>query len=327
MRADESVFVYGIGVPDHKGAFGTTLGLEEEFGKKRCLDTPLAEAGMTGFGIGAALAGLRPVHVHLRADFLLLAMDQLVNMAASHHYVTTVPVPYVVRAVVGRGWGQGCHHSKPLGGMLSGVPGLKVVAPVTPEQAKGLLMAAVMGNNPTVILEHRWLYWAEGVVPEGLYRLPIGKDERVRQGQDLTVVASSWMVVEALLAAKVLAGIGISVEVVDAVTLNPYNGDAAIQSVKKTGRCIVADNDWLGGGWGAEAAALIGSRCFVELKLPVVRVGWAKAHCPTERKLENKFYANARDIVEMACLMFDVGVPVLREEELFSHERRFKGPF
>ena len=166
MERDPRVFVYGIGVPD-QGIFGTTVGLAEKFGQLRCFDTPVAEDSMVGFGLGAAINGFRPIHIHIRVDFLILAMNQLINMVSCYHYLSggTLKVPMVIRAIVGRGWGQGAQHSKTLHSLFAHIPGLKVVLPTTPHDAKGLLIVAIRDDNPVIMIEHRWLYWQMGHVP------------------------------------------------------------------------------------------------------------------------------------------------------------------
>ena len=207
MERDPSVFVYGIGVPDHKSIFGSVDGILDRFGPERCIDTPLCEEAMTGFGLGAAIGGLRPIHTHIRVDFLILAMNQLVNMISNYIYSTVgrQSVPLVIRAVIGRGWGQGYQHSKSLHSWFAHVPGLKVVLPTTPRDAKGLLTSAIRDNNPVVFIEHRWLYWATEDVPEEPFTIPIGEGQILREGDDLTIVATSWMNIEALKAADILA--------------------------------------------------------------------------------------------------------------------------
>ncbi len=273
MERDPAVFVYGIGVPDHKKIFGTTARLVERFGKERCFDTPISEEAMTGFGLGAAINGLRPVHIHIRVDFLLLAMNQLVNMVSNFIYSTQgkFKAPLVIRAIVGRGWGQGYQHSKSLHSFFAHIPGLKVVVPTTPRDAKGLLTAAIRDDNPVVFIEHRWLYWAEGEVPEEPFTIPIGEANILRKGKDITVVATSWMNIEALKAAEILAKRGIELEIVDPRTIAPFDDLPIIQSVQKTGHCVVADNDWVECGFGAEVAARVSEKCFNELRSPVKR--------------------------------------------------------
>lgn len=329
MQRDPSVFVYGIGVPDHKNVFGSTKGLVERFGPKRCFDTPLCEEAMTGFALGSAINGLKPIHIHIRVDFLLLAMNQLANMLSVYQYNTNgkIPLPIVIRAIVGRGWGQGSQHSKSLHSVFAHFPGLKVVAPSRPFDAKGMLIAAIRDPNPVIFLEHRWLYWATGEVPEDLYTVPIGPGAVLREGRDLTVVSTSWMNVEALKAAEILSRHGIEIEVVDARTISPFDDTVAVQSVKKTGLCIVADNDWLECGFSAEVAARVSEKCFGELRSPVARIGFAGTPCPTVRCLEDEFYPNAVEIVTAALEKLHAPSIDLANEDFYSHERRFKGPF
>lgn len=329
MERDSSVFVYGIGVPDHKRIFGTTAGLVERFGPERCLDTPLCEDAMTGFGLGAAINGMRPIHIHIRVDFLLLAMNQLVNMVSTYRYSTggRITVPLVIRAVVGRGWGQGYQHSKSLHSYFAHIPGLKVVLPTTPRDAKGLLTAAIRDDNPVVFIEHRWLYWATEHVPEEPFAIPLGEGHVLRAGRDLTIVATSWMNVEALKAADILDKHGVSVEIVDPRTIAPFDDVPVMESAAKTGHCLVADNDWLDCGFSAEVAARVSEKCFGRLKSPVRRIGFAPAPCPTVRSLENRFYPNAADIVRAVEAQLGLDRIDLSHEDFYSHERRFKGPF
>ena len=329
MERDSSVFVYGIGAPISNQIFGSVKGLAERFGPERCFDTPLSEDAMMGFGLGAAINGMRPVNVHIRADFLMLAMNQLVNMVSTYSYSTRgeIKVPLVVRAVVGRGWGQGYQHSKSLHSLFAHIPGLKVVLPTSPRDAKGLLTSAIRDDNPVIFIEHRWLYWAVEDVPEEPYTIPIGEGKVVRSGNDITVVGTSWMNVEALKASDILEKQGVSVEVVDPRTLAPFDDTVIVESVKKTGHCIVADNDWLNCGFGAEVAARVSEKCFSQLKSPVIRIGFAPTPCPTVRCLENEFYPNAVNIVRAIETKLNLKPIDLSGEEFYSHELRFKGPF
>jgi pyruvate dehydrogenase E1 component beta subunit len=329
MERDPDVFVYGLGVPDHKRAFGSTAGIVEKFGKKRCFDTPLAEDTMTGFGLGAAINGLRPIHVHMRVDFLVLAMNQLVNLVSCYRYASagTLKVPLVIRAIIGRGWGQGAQHSKSIYSAFAHIPGLKVVLPTTPQDAKGLLASAIRDDNPVIFIEHRWLYWQEGEVPLKPFTIPIGEANILHKGKDVTVVATSWMNVEALKAAEVLKRRGVSIEIVDPRTIAPFNEELIVKSVRKTGRCIVADNDWLHCGFSAEVSARVSQRCFGKLKYPVERIGFAPTPCPTARHLENEFYPNAIKIIRSVEKMLKLSPTDLSKEEFYSHEKRFKGPF
>ena len=329
MDRDPAVFVYGIGVPTHAKIFGSVVGLQEAFGSSRCFDTPISEDAMTGFGLGAAINGLRPIHIHIRVDFLLLAVNQLVNMLSTYSYSTLgkVKVPIVIRAVVGRGWGQGYQHSKSLHSFFAHIPGLKVVLPTTPRDAKGLLISAIRDDNPVIFLEHRWLYWAIEEVEKEPFLIPLDEGRILREGKDITIVATSWMNVEALKAAEVLSKIGVEVEIVDPRTIAPFNDTIAVESVKKTGHCIVADNDWVPCGFSAEVAARISEKCFGVLKSPVVRIGFAHTPCPTVRCLENEFYPNAATIIRYVENVLGLKPMDLSMEDFYSHERRFKGPF
>jgi len=243
MAMDPVVYVMGLGVPDPKGIFGTTLGLQQKYGSQRVMDMPTAENGMTGVAIGSALVGMRPILTHQRIDFALLAIEQMVNQAAKWHYMFggQMRIPLVMRMIVGRGWGQGPQHSQSLQAWFAHVPGLKVVMPTTPYDAKGLLIASIEDNNPVVFIEHRWLYNITGHVPEGVYRVPLGRARVIRAGDDLTIAATSYMTLEALRAAEILAEDGVRAEIVDIRTLKPLDEGTILESVRKTGHLIVAD--------------------------------------------------------------------------------------
>ena len=328
MERDPSVFVYGIGVDDHKRVFGTTNNLVEKFGKDRCFDTPLSEDAMTGFGIGAAMNGLRPIHVHLRMDFLLLAMNQLANMASAQNCMSAgkLKCTMVIRAIIGRGWGQGHQHSKSMYSIFAHIPGLKVVLPTTPYDAKGLLISAIRDEGPVLFIEHRWLYWQKGVVPECLYTIPY-KSNMLRAGREITVVATSWMNVEARKAAEILAKGGIELEIIDPRSVSPLDDKLIIDSVNMSGRCIIADNDWIDYGFSAEMATRIYEKCYKILKCPIERIGFAFTPCPTVRHLENEFYPNAVTIIRTVERMLNLPEMDLSKEDFYSHERRFRGPF
>lgn len=329
MERDPSVFVYGIGVPDHKRIFGTTVGLVEKFGPGRCFDTPLSEDAMTGFGLGAAINGMRPIHVHMRVDFLLLAMNQLANMVSSYRYGARgkLKVPLVIRAVIGKGWGQSFQHGKSMYSVFAHIPGLKVVLPTTPRDAKGLLISAIRDDNPVIFMEHRLLYYVNGGVPEEPYTIPLGEATVLREGEDITIVATSWMNVEALKAAEILGRRGVSIEIVDPRTIAPFNDELVIKSVEKTGYCIVADNDWVNCGFSAEVAARVSELCFNNLKSPVYRIGFAFTPCPSTRPLENCFYPNAIDIIRAIEKKLKLQPMDLSNEDFYSYEKKFRGPF
>jgi len=326
MDHDPSVFVMGIGVDDHKAVFGSTKGLVDRYGKARVFDTPIAEGGMTGVAIGAALGGMKPVHIHIRTDFLYLAMDQLLNLAAKWHYMFggQMTVPMVVRAVIGRSWGQGAQHSQSLQSLFMHIPGIKVVMPTTPADAHGLLLSAIDDPNPVVMIEHRLLYDITGEVPATGTRMSLGRTIIRRSGHDLTIVANSYMVVEALKAADFLASHGIAVEILDPVSLVPLDEEPIMQSVRKTGRLLIVDTSWVTCGVSAEIAALASEKAFFALKQPIRRMGMQRTVCPVSKPLEQAFYPNAKTIAAEVFAMLDRPLPNVEAPVLTT---TFKGPF
>lgn len=329
MERDSSIFTYGIDVADHKRIFGSTTGLLEKFGPKRVFSTPLSEEALLGFGLGAAISGLRPINVHIRVDFLLLAINQLANMVASYHYGSDgkLQVPLVIRAIIGKGWGQSYQHSKSLQSLFAHIPGLKVVMPTTPADAKGLLISAIRDNNPVVVLEHRMLYDVEGDVPIKPIPTPLGKGQILKTGKDITIVATSYSVVEAVKTAEVLEKQGVSVEVVDPRSIFPLDEDLIIKSVEKTGHCIIADYDWVFCGFSAEIATRVYERLSHKLKSPVTRSGFAPTHCPCTRPLENAFYTDAIDLIRIVEKKLKLKEMDLSRETFYSYENKFRGPF
>ncbi|MCL4374591.1 alpha-ketoacid dehydrogenase subunit beta [Patescibacteria group bacterium] len=331
MRRDKNVFLYGLDVTDHKRIFGSTKGLLEEFGPKRCFATPLSEDAMTGVGVGAALTGLKPIFVHIRTDFLFLCLNQIANVISSYRYLSggRVKIPLVIRAIMGRGWGQGAQHSKSIHALLAHLPGIKVVMPTQPADAKGLLVSAIRDANPVIVLEHRWLYDTIGIVPEDEnFAIPIGEPHRLRQGKDLTIVATSWMNIEALQAADIMQKKqGVSMEIIDSRSISPLNYDLIYQSVRKTGHLIVTDYDWLYCGFAAEVVARVTEKCFSELKSPVSRIGFAPTPTPTARSLEDAFYPNAISIIKLVEQKLKLPKTNLSGETFYSYENKFKGPF
>ena len=330
MDVDESVIVLGLGVDDPKAILGTTRGLVERFGPERVFDTPLAEDGMTGMAIGAAMSGLRPVHVHIRMDFVLLAMNQLVNMAAKMRYMFgggDVFVPMVVRAIIGKSWGQGPQHSQSIYPMLMNVPGIKIMAPSTPYDAKGCLTAAIRDDNPVLIVEHRLLYYQKGHVPEEPFTVPFGKARVLEQGDDITLVGISQMAVECLRASRLLEEAGISADVIDPVSLSPLDMDTIAASVKKTGKLIVVDNAWTVCGAGAEIIARLVEKG-IHKDMDMHRMGFAFVTCPTTPTLEKGFYPDAGKIASKAYEMIHPGKePWVPSGKLHIEEVEFKGPF
>ena len=328
MERDPSVFVFGLDVDDHKRIFGSTHGLVEKFGAERCFGTPLSEDAMTGVALGAAISGLRPIHVHIRADFILLAMNQIGNMMSNLRYMSggKLRIPLVIRAVIGRGWGQSAQHSKSLHSVFAHFPGLKVVLPTTPQDGYGLLRSSIQDDNPIIFLEHRWLYDIAGEVDDERV-VPLGQAAVLRAGDAVSLVCSSWMNLEALKAAEVLARKCVEVEVVDVRTVSPLDEQTIIGSVKKTRNCVVADYDWVFCGFGAELAALIGQRCFGHLDRPIERLGFLPVPCPTTRPLENLFYPSAATLIRAVEKLLGLEEADLSRESFYSYEQRFKGPF
>ena len=302
LDADPSVFILGEGVDDASGIFGTTIGFPEKYGKERIVDSPLAENGMTGIAIGTAITGMKPIFIHMRCDFLLIAMDQLFNHAAKWSYMSNgqLSVPLTIRAVIGRGWGSAAQHAQSIQALLAHLPGVKVVMPSTAYDAKGLLISSVRDKNPVVILEHRWLYNRFGAVPAGDYSVPLGKASVCRKGKDITVVATSLMVHEAMQAAEQLQALDINIEIIDLRTVKPLDVDSIVASVTKTGRLIVADTGHLFGGIGSEIAATVAEQCFSYLKSPTIRIGLPDSPVPASYPLEQFYYPGVQDIVSKA---------------------------
>lgn len=330
MTRDPAVIVLGIGVDDFKAVYGTTKGLVEKFGRDRVFDTPLSEDAVTGIVIGAALAGFRPIHVHIRMDFVLLGMNQLVNIAAKYRYMYggAISVPLVVRSVIGRSWGQGAQHSQGLHALFMHVPGLKVVAPTTPYDAKGTLIQSIRDDNPVMFIEHRMLHTQKGHVPEHAYAVPFGKARVLSPGDDVTLVGISYMAVECLRAMQLLKEVGISAEVIDPVSLSPLDIDGILHSVQKTGRLLVVDSGWTACGASAEIIAQVTGRFQGAREIRHQRMGFAPVPCPTTKNLENLFYPNARTITSAAyALVHDNRQSWVPEGIEAPEIVQFKGPF
>jgi pyruvate dehydrogenase E1 component beta subunit len=322
------VFICGLGVPDPKGVFGSTVGLEEEFGPKRVFDTPACENATVGMMIGASFQGMRPVMVNQRVDFTLLALDQIINHAAKWKWMFggVQGVPIVIRVIVGRGWGQGAQHSQTMHALFAHIPGLMVVAPVTPKDVKGLLISSIEDDDPVIFIEHRWLYDEEGDVPQGIYRVPIGKANVIQEGVDITLVALSHMVVETEKAGIALKEKGISAEIIDMRSLRPLDMDTILNSVKKTGRLVVIDDDWKLCGIAGEIIAALVENDHKMFKAPPIRLTWPDMPTPTSVVLESAHYTTAKDIYEASCICLDRRVdPALFIDE--EREQPFSGPF
>ncbi|HET6675143.1 MAG TPA: transketolase C-terminal domain-containing protein [Nitrospiraceae bacterium] len=299
LREDSRVFICGQGVWNPWYAGKSLLDLDKEFGRDRVLDCPVSENATTAAGIGAAIAGMRPIVFHARMDFMLLAVDPIINQAANWSYLFggQGSVPIVIRCVINRGGEQGAQHSQALHGLFTHVPGLKVVMPSTPYDAKGLLIASVRDRNPVLYIDDRWLYDDSGDVPEETYEVPIGKAAVRRQGKDVTLAATSFMAAEAIQAVETLAGLGVDVELIDLRTVKPWDRDLVFSSVGKTGRLVIADAAWHSGGVAADVAATVTGELFHALKAPILRVCLPDAPAPTSAVLERAYFIGPGDIV------------------------------
>jgi len=275
LRRDEDVFIMGEDIAEMGGSMGVTQGLLDEFGPERVRNTPISEMAIVGAGIGAAMAGMRPVVEIMYEDFLTLSLEQIVNQAAKHRYMSggQLKIPLTIRTQGGAGWSPGAQHAQQLEAWLVHVPGLKVVFPSTPEDVRGLLWSAIYDDNPVIVLEHRLLYPVKGEVPEELEPIPIGKARVLREGTDVTVIATGPLVHHALKAASGAEADGISVEVVDPRTLQPLDEDGLVASVKKTNRAVIAHEAVTRMGFGAEVTAVLQYRAFDWLDAPIERVG------------------------------------------------------
>lgn len=298
MEIDDSVICYGLGVTDPKMIFNTTMNLESRFGANRVFDMPTSENAMTGVAIGAALNGVKSVMTHQRIDFFLLAMDQLVNSAAKWHYMFggQSSVPITIRLIIGRGWGQGPTHSQNLQAWFAHIPGLKVVMPTTAEDAKGLLISSILDPNPVVFLEHRWLHNSVGEVPDGDFRLPLGKAKVIRGGSDITIVSMSYMTIEAIHAADYLQAEGVSCEVIDLRTIKPLDWEAIFKSVEKTGRLLALDSGFTTGSVAGEIVARVAMEKFSSLQVAPARLAMPDVPEPTSTALTRGFYVRAADV-------------------------------
>lgn len=298
IAADDRVFLIGQGVTSPWYVGRTTVGLIDRFGEERIIDTPVSENGISGVAVGAALAGMRPILLFPRMDFMYYAMDQIANHAANWHYMFggQSSVPLTIWAIINRGGEQAAQHSQALQAILAHIPGLKVVAPGTPYDAKGLLISSIEDDNPVVFIDDRWLYDTTGEVPEEMYSVPIGKGEVRHEGDDITIVASSYMLQEAMKAVESLQKDDIAVEVINIRSLKPLHNELLLESVKKTGRMVVVDGGWRTCGIAAEISASVMEKAFGYLKAPIRRITLPDAPAPASSALEKAYYPGAEEI-------------------------------
>lgn len=333
LSCRDDTVIMGQGVDDHKGTFGTTLGMAETFGSHRVMDTPLAEEGMTGIAIGAALNGLYPIMTHIRADFALLATNQIINLAAKYRYMFggRFEVPLLIRMVIGRSWGQGAQHSQSLQSLFAHIPGLIVVMPSSPRAILSTYAHTVRNvRNPVLSFEHRLMYGLNFRMDEPMPEDPF-TSRTMRRGRDVTIVATSIMVLEAQRAAQHLAQHGIEAEIIDLHCVSHPDSDLIMDSVRRTGRLLVADTSWLPYGVAAEVCRIVAERDPSALKAPVATLGMAPSSCPTAKALEDQFYPSLRDLVDRAARLVtgtpDHGIPLPEERSMADVYKRFKGPF
>jgi pyruvate/2-oxoglutarate/acetoin dehydrogenase E1 component len=299
MRRDDDVFIMGEDIAEMGGSMGVTQGMLEEFGPERVRNTPISEMAIVGAGIGAAIAGMRPIVEIMYQDFTTLAMEQIVSQAAKHRYMSggQIKVPITIRTQGGAGWSPGAQHAQQLEAWFVHVPGLKVVFPSTPEDVRGLLWSSIYEDNPIIFFEHRTLYGLKGEVPDEIEPIEIGKARIHREGEDVTVIATGRLVHDSLKAAEQAETEGISVEVFDPRTLQPLDEDALIASVKKTNRAVVAHEAVTRMGWGAEVTAVIQEKAFDWLDAPVVRVGAKFTPIPFAPVMEDWVVPHADDVL------------------------------
>ncbi len=303
MRRDEKVFIMGEDIETIGSIFGCTRDLTAEFGRERAFNTPISEAGFVGAGLGAACTGMRPIVELMYMDFSLVAMDQLINQVAKTRYIFggRAKIPLVIRGQQGIGRGNAATHSQSMETIFMHFPGLKVACPSTGRDAAGLLRTAIRDDNPVMFFEHKALYSSKGEVPDDPeFMLPFGKADIKRAGNDVTIVANLLYVSRALEAAEELAREGISAEVIDPMTLVPFDKDTVIQSVKKTGRLVVVHEAHRTAGWGAEVAAMVTEEAFRYLDAAPVRLGPKACHLPFKVELENAATPQVKDIVSAA---------------------------
>ena len=305
MATDDSVILIGQGVKSPWYVGNTCTGLIEKFGESRVIDTPVSENAITGAAVGAAIAGMKAIVVHPRVDFALYAFDPIINQAANWHYMNggKSSAPVVFWLIVNRGGEQGAQHSQALHSLFAHIPGLKVVTPSTAYDAKGLMIAAINDPNPVVFIDDRWLYRFDEIVPEEIYEVPIGKGIIRKEGTDVTLVSFSYMAQESIIAANELEKEGISVELVDPRSIKPLDSEIIINSVKKTGRIVVAEGAWKFGSVSAEIIAQV-SENFAALKAPAKRVCLPDAPAPASGTLEKEYYPTSKNIVAEIKKMF-----------------------
>ena len=337
---DSSVLLMAEGIDDPSSVYGTTANIGKHIDPKRIIEMPVAENGLCGVAIGAAMMGKRPVISFHRVEFALLAMEQIVNNAAKAHYISNGrhKVPLVIRLIIGRGWGQGPEHSQSMEAVFSHFPGLKVIMPTYPRDGKGLIIAAVEDDNPVIVIEHRWCHYVSGDVPAGYYSEPMDGPREIRNGKDITIVATSYMTLEAVRAAKALEKLGYTATVFDLRVLRPLMLDKIFASVQKTGRLLTVDTGFKKFGVGAEVVSQVVSNCFDALKTAPVRIGLPDHPTPSSRGMVPGIYPDAVSMLRTLGKMLGIAEDKVSDAaaELAAQRKElpidvpdpfFKGPF
>lgn len=336
MTKDKNVICYGLGVTDPKGVFGSTTNLEKKFGSERVFDVPTSENALTGIAIGASLGGLKPLFVHQRLDFFLLAMDQLVNSAAKWNYMfgDQTPIPITIRLIVGRGWGQGPTHSQNLQSWFAHIPGLKVVMPTFPDDAKNLLIKSIFDPNPIIFIEHRWLHNLEGSVSNFKLNNVKEKSKVIKKGKDLTIVAMSYLTNEAIKASKILKKyFNVDVEIIDLRFIKPIDYKTIFNSIKKTKKVLVLDTGIKTCSISSEICAQITENLFNSLKYPPTRIAMPDIPEPTSYSLTKNFYTDFDTIVKKVLEILKIKknlIVIKKFKSKLRHDqphKEFIGPF
>ena len=335
MSSDKNTICYGLGVTDPKGVFGTTLGLEKKFGNERVFDVPTSENALTGIGIGASLTNMKCIMTHQRLDFFLLAMDQLVNNAAKWYYMFggKKSVPITIRLIIGRGWGQGPTHSQNLQSWFAHIPGLKVVIPTNPYDAKGMLLSSIKDPNPVIFLEHRWLHYSKGKIPKKKYFVPINKAKVLSKGKDITILAMSYLTPESMIAKKYLNKIGIYPEIIDLRSVKPIDFNTIFKSIKKTRNLLVLDTGFKFCSVSSEIISTIMEKNYNILKNAPARLTMPDVPEPTSFALTKNFYISHIDIIKKVLNTLKIDQKKFKKLKITKtkfHDvpnEEFKGPF
>ena len=330
LKKDKNVFLLGLGVADPKGIFGTTSDLIKKFGNKRIFEIPIIENAATGIAIGASLNKMRPIISHQRVEFSLLSLEQIINQAAKWYHMSAGKqrVPMVIRLIIGRGWGQGAQHCQSLEAIFSHIPGLKVVSPSNPYDAKGLLISSIEDNNPVIFFEHRWLHNTFGFVNNNYYKIPIGKAKKIKSGTDISIITYSYGVILALKSIKFIENINISAEIIDLRTLRPIDTKSILKSVKKTKRALIIDNGWTKYGVSSEIISILYEDTDLKMKSRPVRIGFKDSPIPSSKELAKHCYPYCKDIVKSILKILKKNKKInVREEFVDIPDNSFLGPF